>query len=264
MNTASIIFPARARIDCTEELLLSIEKYTKNKDSIDVVGVCDHDDLETASLFQKIAPKLSYEFKFISRKNLKYLDLPNHYYNLGLDLSEGSYFKWILGNDCSIDTQDWDTQLEEIISSTQFQSDFRSNRYYYISISDDTHWIGNTQVRKGEDFSSCCFPIVSSNYCEDLSEFYPREYPTWGADIVLYHLAKASPKFTMLNYREKISILHKSFHNKKMDKDEISNRVENNCLPLHQRSNPPIGTSYLLRDIIKKRIKFLEISKRLI
>jgi hypothetical protein len=263
MNTVSIIFPARSRLDSTEQLLLSIEKFTKNKEKIDVVGVCDHDDIETINLFQKTALKLSYEFKFISRKQEKSLDLPNHYYSLGLDLSEQSYFKWILGNDCSIDTKNWDLELEKIIYSQKFQSDFLSNKYYYISISDDTHWKQNKRIHEEEIFECCCFPILSSNYCFDLGEFYPREYPTWEGDVKLYKLAKESNKFTILNYREKINILHKSIHNKTMESDSGTKRMASNRNALHRRYCPPDGVSSLLKEIIEKRTKFLEISNSL-
>jgi len=259
INTASIIFPARSRIECTENLLLSVEKFTKNKSKIDVVGICDHDDFETLSLFQRTALKVSYEFKFISRPHSNFLDLPNDYYSLGLDLSEASYFKWILGNDCSINTQDWDLELDKIINTQEFQSDFRSNKYYYISISDDTHWKGSHQLRNGEGAESCCFPIVSSNYCLDLEEFYPREYPTWGGDKQLWRLANSSRKFKILSYQDKIAVLHKSFHNKTMEFDSVAQKVSMNDVPLHVRRPMPEGVENLLKEITEKRIKFLEI-----
>lgn len=257
MNTVSIIFPARSRIKLTEELLLSIENRTKNKHLIEVIGVCDHDDSETISLFQEIAPKLSYEFKFISKRFRILLDLPNDYYCPALDLSEGSYFKWILGNDCLIETQDWDLELEKIISSASFQSDFVSNKYYYISISDDTHWRGDARLRAGDYAECCCFPIVSSNYCLDLNEFYPRELPTWGGDTKLFTLAKDSGKFTILDYHSKISILHRSYHNKSWEQDKISNRMANFHVDKTSVVNDSPSLRALLRDIAEKRAAFL-------
>lgn len=257
MNTVSIIFPARSRIKLTEELLLSIENRTKNKHLIEVIGVCDHDDSETISLFQKIASEISYEFKFISKPFRNLLDLPNDYYCPALDISEGSYFKWILGNDCSIETQDWDLELEKIISSASFQSDFISNKYYYISISDDTHWKGDSRTQAYSHGECCCFPIVSSNYCTDLSELYPREHPTWDGDIKLFDLAKNSGKFTMLNYRNKISILHKSYHNKSWEQDFISNRMARHKVNLYNTRDVSPSLAALLRDITEKRATFL-------
>ena len=256
MNTASIIFPARSRINLTAGLLLSIEARTKNKHLIDVVGVCDHDDYETISLFQKIAPKLSYQFKFISQPLRASLDLPNYYYRPGLNLSEKSYFKWILGNDCLIETQDWDLELEKIISLEDFKSDFVSNKYYYISISDDTHWKDGMRLREGAHTECCCFPIVSSNYCLDLNEFYPREFSTWGGDTKLFALAKHSKKITILNYQNKISILHKSYHNKSWEKDEISHRMEQGNWQNHDRWNSE-SSAALLTDITERRLAFL-------
>lgn len=256
MNTASIIFPARSRIILTEDLLLSIEARTKNKHLIDVVGICDHDDHETISLFQKIAPKLSYEFKFISQPLRASLDLPNNYYGPGLKLSKDSYFKWILGNDCSIETQDWDLELEKIISLEDFKSDFISNKYYYIAISDDTHWKGGVRLREHAHTECCCFPIVSSNYCLDLNEFYPREFPTWGGDTKLFSLVKNSKKFTILNYQNKISILHRSYHNKSWEKDEISLKMEQSKQRTYDDWNSG-SLAGLLPDITMKRLTFL-------
>ena len=112
----TIIFPSRGRYDLVKKLLLSIEEKTYNKDWIEVISICDHDDKETLNLFHEMSSQITYDFKFISRKQKEELDLPNDYYDLGLKLASDSYFTWILGNDCEISIDNWDDNLYQALS----------------------------------------------------------------------------------------------------------------------------------------------------
>jgi len=228
----TIIFPTRSRLEYLQKLLISIEEKTYNKDRVEVIAICDHDDTDTLKLLQSMAVNLTYDFYYVSRKQMTKLDLPNDYYSLGLKLASKSYFTWILGNDCEIRTENWDenlyASLEESIPN--WKTIINNNeKYLYVKINDDTHWneenapIGN--ARMYGDFS-CCFPLLSSNYCESSGEFYPREIPLWGGDTILYHILTTTPKLMELDAVNLVGIRHYSMHNKRALQDDISKRIE--------------------------------------
>jgi hypothetical protein len=228
----TIIFPSRERYDLVEKLLLSIEKKTHNKDWIEVISICDHDDKKTLDLFYKISSQITYDFKFISRKQNSILNLPNDYYNLGLKLASDSYFTWILGNDCELKTDNWDQNLFLYLNQLypEWESYIEENqKFFYVKINDDTHWDENENSLNFYD-QSCCFPLLSSNYCNTLNEFYPIEVPTWGGDGCLYNLIQRSNISLILNCINIIGINHYSIHNQKTLSDNIHKRVEESHL----------------------------------
>jgi len=138
----TIIFPSRGRYDLVKKLLLSIEEKTYNKDWIEVISICDHDDKQTLDLFHEMSSQITYDFKFVSRSQKEELDLPNDYYGLGLKLSSDSYFTWILGNDCELNIQDWDSNLYQAINYTMPEvfsnynpiDDHFPNLIYYVPL----------------------------------------------------------------------------------------------------------------------------------
>ena len=261
----TIIFPSRSRIDLVKKLLLSIEEKTYNKDWIEVISICDHDDKETLDLFHEISSQITYDFKFVSRKQKEELDLPNDYYDLGLKLASDSYFTWILGNDCELSIQNWDglfysaivDQMPEMFSNIE-----ENRKYYYFRINDDTHFDENGESLNKYGDLSCCFPVLSSNYCKDLGEFYPKEIPTWGGDSCLYLFIKVSNKFCVIDTINMIGIKHYSVHNKRIEQDEISKRVEkkhlkNRKLDENGHLNDPWTIKENFLEMVNKRKKYL-------
>ena len=261
----TIIFPSRDRYDLVKKLLLSIEEKTYNKDWIEVISICDHDDKKTLDLFHEISSQITYDFKFVSRKQKEKLDLPNDYYDLGLKLASDSYFTWILGNDCEIATQDWDGYFYSALEQTDptlFEQIDENKTYFYIRINDDTHWNNKGEALNPYGDISCCFPLISSNYCKDLGEFYPKEVPTWGGDSVLFYFVCNSNKFYVIEAQQLLGIIHYSMHNKRIDQDEISKRVEQNHLEtklLDKNGNyyDPWNNPEVFEKMIDKRKKFL-------
>jgi hypothetical protein len=226
----TIIFPSRGRYELVKRLLLSIEEKTYNKDWIEVISICDHDDKETLDLFHELSSHITYDFKFVSRKQQEKLDLPNDYYGLGLKLASDSYFTWILGNDCELSVQNWDNYFYSSLKETDpniFDKIEKSELYYYIKINDDTHWNAKGEALNPYGDESCCFPILSSNYCKDLGEFYPKEIFTWGGDTGLYRLISRSNKVFTIDAINIIGIKHYSVHNDRIiEQDEIFKRVD--------------------------------------
>lgn len=223
----SIIFPSRSRLDLVEKLLISIEEKTKNKSLIEVISIVDQDDINTINLYHSMLNKISYDFYYICRKQKENLDLPNDYYDLGLKLRNNSYFTWIIGNDCDIITDNWEDLFYQAIKQVERDvlDDIDKNLlYYYIRMSDDTHWSNNSQRLNSID-ASCCFPIMSSNYCDDLKEICPREIPSWGADTCFYQMIKQAKNVAVLDFTEILAINHNSVHNNKYKKDEIHERM---------------------------------------
>ena len=261
----TIIFPSRGRYELVKRLLLSIEEKTYNKDWIEVISICDHDDKETLDLFHELSSHITYDFKFVSRKQQEKLDLPNDYYGLGLKLASDSYFTWILGNDCELSVQNWDNYFYSSLKETDpsiFDKIEKSELYYYIKINDDTHWNAKGEALNPYGDESCCFPILSSNYCKDLGEFYPKEIPTWGGDTCLWVFITNSNKVCIMDAIQVIGITHYSIHNKRIEQDEISKRVEDNHLKNKQFNED--GSSYdpwshfdNFTEMINKRKKFL-------
>lgn len=248
----TIIFPSRSRINLVKKLLLSIEEKTYNKEWIEVISICDHDDKETISLFQEISSQITYDFKFVSRKQKEKLDLPNDYYDIGLKLASDSYFTWILGNDCEITTDNWDQLFYDAINNSLpyiFSDVEKNTKFYYFKISDDTHWNKNIKLLDSEVDNSCCFPILSSNYCKTLGEFYPKEIPTWGGDTALYDLCDKSNITNIINASDIIEIKHYCHHNNRVEQDVISKKIENQ----HDKNY----YSVIVNKIFKSREKFL-------
>jgi hypothetical protein len=177
-----------------------------------------------------MSSQITYDFKFVSRKQKEELDLPNDYYDLGLKLASDSYFTWILGNDCELAVQNWDMLFYSSINNQApeiFLNIENNKYYYYFIINDDTHYNerGESLNRYGD--LSCCFPILSSNYCKDLGEFYPKEIFTWGGDTGLYRLISRSNKVFTIDAINIIGIKHYSVHNDRIiEQDEIFKRVD--------------------------------------
>ena len=225
-HLVSIVIPTKGRYELLEELLISIADKTKRKDRIEVILVADNNDPETA-LVLPLLNSLPYYSWLCFRNTPKTFSLPFWYYNPALRLSNESLFKWILGNDCKLITQDWDEKLEHIYLN-QVKN---VNKYHYIRISDDTHWKDGVQTQHAESINneSCCFPILSSNYFADTGEFYPSEVPTWGGDILLWEIVQAnSDKFNMIDLSNEIKILHTSQHTGTYEVDEAAINMRKN------------------------------------
>jgi hypothetical protein len=224
----TIFFPSRGRLDLTKKLLESIENKTSNKQWIEVIAICDQDDTDTIELFTKISKEVTYDFYFICRKRKNKLHLPNDYYSLALKIKSKSFFTWGLGNDNEIITQNWDTILFKSIKNTIpdcFTNIHLNTKYYYLIINDNSHWSKEGNISKEGDYS-CCFPILSGNYCDDSNETVPNEYPTWQGDIALYALVIKSPKFQVINAVDLIEINHYCHHNNTYEKDNVALCVE--------------------------------------
>jgi hypothetical protein len=259
INLIKIIFPTRGRYELLIKLLDSIESNTKNKDKIEVIAICDSDDFKSVTILNDYVQKSKYDLKFVVIKRKDLISLPVHYYDIGLKIGNNSLFTWILGNDCSIITEDWDDHLEQLVLKNESEicnNILNNKKYYYLIISDDTHWDKNGLkpfVKKNPDLgSSCCFPIVSTNYCRTAGEFYPLEFLGWGGDLALKKIVDSSPMFEILYLNDKISIEHTCFHNGKYQKDPISTNMES----ISQRFST--FESVNIDKVIEKRKKFLK------
>lgn len=218
----SIIVPTRERYDLAKKLLLSIEKNTKNHNAIELILIADSDDTKSATELLPTINELSFDTYIVFRQRPNVFSLPVYYYSLGLEISNNSYFKWILGNDCEIMSKDWDKTLENFLLEKDNKKRIVENeQYFYIRISDDTHLDKNgsqTHIAKSLRTESCCFPIVSSNYIKDFGEFYSMDIPTHAADMVLIDVMKSHNANIADLFN--IEINHHSYWNDKYHKDE--------------------------------------------
>lgn len=246
---ATIIFPSRGRLDLVEQLLKSIENNTHNKEWIEVISICDQDDKDTINLFTKLSQEVSFDFYFIVRKRNETLNLPKDYYAPLLKLRSDSYITWGLGNDTEIITKDWDLKLYAALQESLpefFQNVDNNSKYYYFTVSDNSHWTTSGNINKYGD-QSCCFPILSSNYCTDAKEIMPSEFPAWKGDTVLHMLMSVSPQCQIVCVNEFIEIQHYCFHNNTYKKDEIAERVENTSLEF-DKYNQDISVQQLFNN----------------
>jgi hypothetical protein len=90
--------------------------------------------------------------------------------------------------------------------------------------------------------------------------FYPVEINTWGGDTCLYFFVEKSNMFDIINAIDLIKIKHYSMHNKRMEQDEISKRVQdkhirNRVYDVDRSSYDPWMVNF--KTIIDKRKKFL-------
>jgi len=228
----SIIFPSRGRLDLLKQLLMSIENNTYNSKWIEVICICDQDDKATIDLLTEISQKISFDFYFIVRKKQNTINLPNDYYKFLLKLKSDSYITWCLGNDTEIITKNWDINLYFYLINNlpEFFSDIDNNKYYYyFTINDNSHWSASGNIQPEND-QSCCFPLISDNYCKDAGEIFPSEYPTWKGDTMLHGLMSSSPRCKLIMINDIIEIQHYTHHTKTYEKDQIANEIESSFM----------------------------------
>ena len=251
----SIIVPTRGRYDLLKKLLLSLENKTNNHNNIEVILIADSDDQKTSEVLSLINT-LSYECYIVFRQKPKHFSLPVYYYNLGLSISEDSYFKWILGNDCEIITNNWDQKLTDFLKDNDNEvinniSD--NSKYYYFAISDNTHLDKEGKALESseaaQDTPCCAFPIISCNYIVDYNEFYSSQMHSWGADFKLFddfNQLKTINKAEIINFCNNIEIDHICSHNGKMEKDQNYFNVQetrNNSHSINERIKENIQKS---------------------
>ena len=126
----SIIFPTRNRVERLRNLLLSIQRTTKEKKNIEVRIAYDSDDIATEDFLSSN----SFDFKIITYKCQRSVNFSEDYYNF-MALKCDSKYIWALNDDTEIITQDWDIYLGDKIEEFLLQ---KQTRICYIGINDDS------------------------------------------------------------------------------------------------------------------------------
>jgi len=215
----SIIVPCRERHERTINLLKSIEEMTLVKDRIEVITITDSDrkdDYNNIIDFHNQG-NISYDLYNITRK--RDVNINKNYYNFG-NLLSNAYFCWMLGNDTKIISPNWDEAIYQEMKDHLSYID-NDEAYFYLFINDDIN-------KKMKNFikESCCFPIVSQNFCKKIRGPFPDYMLNWGADGVLGKWVKCVTGFVRINLIDKVGVLHYSAHTQRTEQDELNRQLQ--------------------------------------
>ncbi|MBC8303567.1 MAG: hypothetical protein H8E55_48385, partial [Pelagibacterales bacterium] len=116
MEKITVLIPTRNRVDSLKEILDCLEKYTGDKQSLEVVIGLDKDDILTQNFLNESFNNFNFTIKPIASKRGKgYFDQPNRLRNM-INNSNGNYFVH-LADDMKIITNDWDKLLRNKIKT---------------------------------------------------------------------------------------------------------------------------------------------------
>lgn len=202
----SIIIPSRERIHLLQKCLYSIFEQNSNQHDIEVVLAIDDDDFITHGYLEGC----EYPINYFSQPRSSHPT--NSYINQSLKFLSGDLY-WILGNDCTILTQDYDRILFENWPIWQDQ-------IAYFKINDgilNTHWQHN---------QACCFPLLTAKVVQLFKFFIPPQIIAWGGDIALWEIFKKLNQSRVVDLTSKIEVLHYSEFTGYGKQDEINKRIE--------------------------------------
>lgn len=218
-NLITILVPCRERHEATKNLLKSIQQKTTDPSRVRVITVTDFDRPEDSANIGNYYTEqdLPYELFNISRSRNN--ELNKNYYNLANLMAE-SYFSWILGNDCIIETQGWDDAFsrgtKDCISEIENDSS-----YFYVHVNDDTHVPAGNKECMGN-----CFPILSQNYCKKVRGPMPESNHSWDGDVQLFHGFRKIPGHKFIDLTDSIKVSHVSHHTGKAPQDEVNSELQ--------------------------------------
>lgn len=228
----SIVFPTRGRVDLLQTLFRSLAETTANPERVEVLPVCDNDDVDTIAAIPEL--KKIYPANFLVRQRSKYLN--QDYINYGSSLSTGKYI-FILNDDVEFRTKDWDvkcfTELENYIKN-------RPDGVVY-GLTDD----GMDSVRLTQKLQYSGFPIISRKAFEILGYAMHPHFRSWGADIHLYQVYAAVGR--VCNLKNSVLAFHLSPHTESREADETNKHVA----LINNNANVSVGFDVArLREVI--------------
>ena len=176
----SIILPTRNRVEPLKKLIESIHETTNRPDQIEVLIICDGDDLESLQALNQLVDE--YKVLNISRYVRARSDFINEdYYNYLARKTKGKFI-WVSADDLIFQVKNWDLIIWEKL--TEYLLD-KPDRLVCANILDNTPGPGNPPANKNE---FPCFPLFSREVIQQLGFILAPQLPTWGADRYAYRL----------------------------------------------------------------------------
>lgn len=210
----SLLIPTRERTDKLQNCLASIYETTHQKKNIEILIVCDNDDMTSFRMANTLREKYerSMEIKVFQRKRSEFLN--RDYYNFLSDLATGD-MHWVLADDLKFLVAGWDTEVTPYIEN-HFQR--FPDRVLCVSMRD------NTPPPSHRLPKFPCFPMFSKEAIQACGFMLSPNTPNWGADYIAYVIY--NPINRLLQMHERIYLSHISPHTKLMAKpDKTSLRI---------------------------------------
>lgn len=209
----SLLVPTRDRMQLLQKFVDSVAKMTRNLQNIEIVYICDDDDMRTP----KTINNLEQQYPQIAMKTLvrpRSEMLNEDYYNHAARNCSGDLF-WILADDLELVSPNWDDTVQ--IETESFYKKF-PDKIICVSMKD------NTPPPSHRLPKFPCFPMFTRE-CLKAQEgwiLHPK-VPTWGADYVTYCIFY--PLGRLLELHNKNYVNHISWHTKQVEVDHINHRI---------------------------------------
>ena len=172
----SLLCPTRGRYDRLRDLVFNLVSTCANRALWDVHFIYDFDDLETERVLLYIRGEFGSGIRVIGREHGE--NLSEDYYNWAwsMGLLRGQYV-WIIGDDIRMQTHGWDEMAAGVLEGyVQRHPDG-----IVYAFAQDLH----EDMKPDIGYPWGWFPILSQETISTLGYIMPKEYPTWGADILL-------------------------------------------------------------------------------
>jgi hypothetical protein len=200
MPEISLLVPSRGRPKNIEQLRENILNTTSDIYDIELLLKLDSDNL------YELDSRYDYFIKSHVDKRSSYLN--RDYYNFLAKEGRGRYL-WGLGDDCRIETKNWNILLYQKIE--EYLKD-KPDRIAYISVNEV-----DSQAKHP------CFPLITKEAFQVLGEYHCSELLSWGSDRILWEIYSGIGRTLHI---PEISIKHLSYHDGSAPFDETARSMK--------------------------------------
>lgn len=221
MLNFSLLVPTRARISGLKRLLRSIKATTNHPENIEVLILCDDDDLDTIKVLDKIQETYKI-LNIVCYKRPRSEWNNEDYYNYLARKASGRFI-WVVADDLKFLVKGWDYYILNKLNTYLMD---KPDRLVCANILDNTPGPGDPPANKKE---FPCFPLFSREVLNLLGFILAPQLPTWGADRYAYRLFTKANRFLVIN--NEVYLDHISYHKdyKVVEADELTTRAGELC-----------------------------------
>ena len=203
-----------------KEYVASLVYNCRGVNTFEIVFLVNENDTKSINEVHKIHDIYrAYKIKLWINPTFS-MNLSEDYYNKAWreGVFHGDYV-WVTGDDVRMLTEDWDVKM---VSAIENRLHNHPDRVLYAFPKDVT----DRHKPKLGNFTWGCFPILTREAIVALGWFFPKECPTWGADIALARIFN-DPQVRRALPIEDIVVDHISYHtHSELVRDEVSLDVE--------------------------------------
>jgi len=223
-------FPTRGRSHFLPAFFRNILETIGDPSRVEIIIQYDDDDTATQNVLQE-QKKMHPSLPMVIIERERGANLSDHYFNWLVynKVYRGKYM-WVGGDDLRILTPNWDGIIIDAIEG------YLSNKRDRICYAFPTDKSLNKPLRS---FPWGWFPMMTRETIDTLGFFFPKEFGTWGADLVLADLFN-SPKVQRSLPITGVVVDHIGYHAYNMPKDETARSMS-------QRFNSTLNLSTAYR-----------------